>query len=510
MMFKKLGIIGSTFLVLVIFGASVTPAQAAVPKLLAYHGVLKNNSGSYLTGTYSIIFRIYSASTGGSALWTETQSSVSASSGKFSVLLGSVQALNLDFNADYWLSVQVGADAEMSPRVRLTSMGYGIRTDYENNGFTQSQHDALSHENIAAVKENSINIAKTNFKIDSYAISSANNMNDLALDTFNDASGIDAASSGHAWRVSPYYDVIVTPGGIDTNTKLVLHANGTDGSSAFVDSSSGAKTVSVTGNAQVDTAQSKFGGASALFDGSGDYLSTANSADWDFGTGNFTVDFWVKFNTVGYSVLAVHANADTSYFYIHYNTTWSAGWIGGPSLTGGTASTNTWYHVAFVKNGSAYNLYVDGVSVASATNASTIPTYSGPWDIGASTYNNTLSLQGQFNGWIEEYRVTKGVARWTSNFTPPASEYTTSASTATVISQRYTQTSVPTEAMIIADETLGTGSITYSVSRDDGTTWTPCTKETVTSISTQPSNTQVRWKAVITGNAELNAIAVAV
>ena len=64
--------------------------------------------------------------------------------------------------------------------------------------------------------------------------------------------------------------------------------------------------------------------------------------------------------------------------------------------------------------------------------------------------------------------------------------------------------------MLMADETLGTGAITYYVSRDNGTTWTVCTKETVTSISSQPSGTQLKWKAVITGNAELNAIAVAV
>ena len=74
-------------------------ANAAVPKLLAYNGVLKSSSGSFLTGTYSMTFRIYSASTGGSALWTETQSSVSTSSGKFSVQLGSVTTLNLDFNS---------------------------------------------------------------------------------------------------------------------------------------------------------------------------------------------------------------------------------------------------------------------------------------------------------------------------------------------------------------------------------------------------------------------------
>src|SRR3989338_963328 len=104
-------------------------ADAAITKLLTYHGILKDSSNNFLTGTYSIVFRIYNAASGGSALWTETQSSVSASSGRFTVILGSIEALDLAFDADYWLSVQVGADAEMTPRQRLTAAGYAYNAD---------------------------------------------------------------------------------------------------------------------------------------------------------------------------------------------------------------------------------------------------------------------------------------------------------------------------------------------------------------------------------------------
>lgn len=487
------------------------PVHAAVPKLLTYQGVLKDGSGNFLTGTYSMVFRLYSASSGGSALWTETQSSVATSSGKFSVILGSVTALSLDFNADYWLSIQVGSDAEMSPRVRLTASGYSIRSDYENNGFTQSAHDALTHKNIEGVKDNAAAIAKTNFKLDAYSLASANSMGDMILDTFSDSTGINAgASSGYTWRGSANYDVIASSGGLDTYAKLALHGNGTDASTTFTDSSSGAKSVTANGNAQIDTAQSKFGGASILLDGSGDTLTVSDDADWDFGTGDFTIDFWVRFNSLGIGHGIMHRDNGGSN---GWQIVWSSASGGQLCMQAGSAaynfsrawspSTNTWYHIAFVRSGSTSYCFVDGTQLGSTYNSSHDFTYSSSLNIGSGDVGRDL------NGWLEEIRISKGIARWTANFTPPAAEYSSSAGSATVISSAYSEPVAPTEAMVVADETLGTGSITYYVSRDNGTTWTQCAKETVTNISSQPSGTQVKWKAAISGNAELNAIAVA-
>src|SRR3990167_7740340 len=76
------------------------------------------------------------------------------------------------------------------------------------------------------------------------------------------------------------------------DTSLMLHMDGADASTTFTDETG--KTVTANGNAQIDTAQSKFGGAAALFDGAGDYLTVSGSADWDLGTGDFTIDFWFR------------------------------------------------------------------------------------------------------------------------------------------------------------------------------------------------------------------------
>ena len=80
---------------------------------------------------------------------------------------------------------------------------------------------------------------------------------------------------------------------VDEYTKLLLHCDGADGSTTFIDSATG-KTITASGNAQIDTAQYKFGGASGLFDGTNDFLYTPNHADFTFGTGDFTIDFWVR------------------------------------------------------------------------------------------------------------------------------------------------------------------------------------------------------------------------
>ncbi len=83
----------------------------------------------------------------------------------------------------------------------------------------------------------------------------------------------------------------------DPNTKLLLHMDGSNGSTNFVDSAQ-SRSVTANGNAQISTSQYKFGGASGYFDGSGDYLTVPDSSDWTFGTGDFTIDLWVRFSAL--------------------------------------------------------------------------------------------------------------------------------------------------------------------------------------------------------------------
>jgi hypothetical protein len=78
----------------------------------------------------------------------------------------------------------------------------------------------------------------------------------------------------------------------DSYTIALLHMDGSNTSTTFTDESG--KTWGATGNAQISTAQSEFGGSSAIFDGTGDYINTTNSSDFNFASGDFTIDFWFR------------------------------------------------------------------------------------------------------------------------------------------------------------------------------------------------------------------------
>lgn len=234
----------------------------------------------------------------------------------------------------------------------------------------------------------------------------------------------------------------------DEYTKLLLHCDGSNGSTTFVDETG--KTVTRNGNATISTAQSKFGGASAIFDGSGDYLSFGSNADFSPGTGAFTVDFWVYLNArtaygTPFDMRSADSN-DVNSFAV--GISW-ANTAGRPYMYGAGQSNvyfaenilslNTWYHLAFVGNGGE-----DGSrNIKAYVNGTLGGTLTGNYNLNKNTLkigSNFNGSSGYVNGYIDEFRFSKGIQRWTSNFTPPSSAYVWSASTPT--NANYEVTSV--------------------------------------------------------------------
>jgi hypothetical protein len=132
---KRVGALFAAFFVVAFAAIFALPGRssAAINSQINFQGKLTNPDGTNVTdGNYSIVFSIYAASSGGSAIWTETQGTVAVASGIFQVALGSVSALpgSVDFNSNsLFLGIKVGADAEMTPRVRLTAAPYAFNAD---------------------------------------------------------------------------------------------------------------------------------------------------------------------------------------------------------------------------------------------------------------------------------------------------------------------------------------------------------------------------------------------
>ena len=200
---------------------------------------------------------------------------------------------------------------------------------------------------------------------------------------------------------------------------LLLPLEGSDGATSTTDLSPSNHAVNLLGNAEIDTATSSFGASSARFDGSGDYLTVPDSADWSFGSGKFTVEGWIKFN----------APASSGILVAHYSNTgnqrsWTFGLQAGVlrfnystnGISNGSLEATwspvpgVWYHLAADRDADdILQIYVDGTILASQ-------------DVGAASFfnsNQPLTIGRVFSttahyldGWIDDVRITKGVARY--------------------------------------------------------------------------------------------------
>lgn len=242
---------------------------------------------------------------------------------------------------------------------------------------------------------------------------------------------------------------IVTAGIGDS--KLLAHCDGTDASTSFTDSSNSSHTITANGNAQVDTSQKVFGTGSLLLDGSGDYLSVPDHDDWNLGSTPFTVDCWIRFSSTASNQGIVGQQTSGSDFWA-FKWDNSSGQLMFKVASGGSVTVNvaaawspaadTWYHVAAIRgwggNANDWALTVNGVQIgATVTDSDSVGDYTGDLWVGRDADNSG----NYFNGWIDEVRIVKGTAVWTSNFTVPDSAYQTSVTNSwkaeTTISQGW-------------------------------------------------------------------------
>lgn len=208
------------------------------------------------------------------------------------------------------------------------------------------------------------------------------------------------------------------------NVVALLHLDGANGSTTFTDQK--AHTFTGGGGAALSTAQQKFGSASLLLNGTTQYIQSATSADWDMGDGDFTLEGWVR------PAIAVAARMEiferwnvygigmqimgTGFLRAFATNVTSGNVFVGPGTV--TVTHNAWHHVASVRDGTTLRLFLDGVSQGTATFIGAIPSVTKTMSIGYDAFNVR-----HFNGSIDEVRITKGIARYTTNFTPPTAPF---------------------------------------------------------------------------------------
>lgn len=221
--------------------------------------------------------------------------------------------------------------------------------------------------------------------------------------------------------------------GNDAFTKILLHMDGSNGGTTFTDVNAGGSSHTWTPtNATTSTSAAKFGPSSML--GSAGYITTPAHSDFNIGTQDFAVDFWLNNNGVGATGYGLCGQINSGGTAI--STSFTMARFGGAGLIGaniinsgagaqitlvsltGFASTSTWDHIALTKSGTTFRLFING-SQEDVDTLSSVNSSSQPFTIGRSGDAGT-----GFSAMIDEFRLSVGTSRWTSNFSPPAAQYT--------------------------------------------------------------------------------------
>lgn len=297
----------------------------------------------------------------------------------------------------------------------------------------------------------------------------------------------------------------------DSNTKSLLHFNGTDGSTTIVDESG--KSWTVDSNTQLSTTSPKFGTAS-LSIGTGD-IHVVDS-DFAVGTGDFTIDMWVYPTSLaspsGYMIafdLQRMGGGDgtrTSSIGFYIDTSGSLAFYangGFGTFSAGTISANVWTHIVYTRISGVFKYFINGVLDANTTTLS-INVTSGGAVLGRDSNADTH----RFIGRIDEVRFSN-VARWTSSFTPAAAEYmsgvSVSDSTSTAESISAEVTGTPPDLSLSTSSSAGTSESSSAFAYDPyvrtlATSDTVHVSDVINFIQTTPVPQVARVSGTINGN----------
>jgi len=225
--------------------------------------------------------------------------------------------------------------------------------------------------------------------------------------------------NGTAQYSGTTYTIPTAPPTAIANTSFLLNFT-----NAGITDATAKNDLETVGNAQISTTQSKFGGSSMYFDGTGDYLISSESNICNFGLGDFTIEFWLYLNTTSgtqniidprpASTTGAYATLYTSGGTIRFFTQTT------DRITSSSVNTNEWFHVAVCRSGTSTKMFFNGTQTGS-TYTDTNSYVSSRLVIGAG-FANTSSITNAMNGYIDDLRISR-YARYTANFTAPTAAF---------------------------------------------------------------------------------------
>jgi hypothetical protein len=209
-----------------------------------------------------------------------------------------------------------------------------------------------------------------------------------------------------------------------SSVSLLLHGEGSNSSTTITDNSNSPKTITITGGAQISTAQSKFG-SSSIYLPSSSTIATPSSSDFEFGTGDFTVEFWWYVTTLPTSEarLVNFGGPANQFLNLAYgNQSWTFSIVNESVshviTSSQSVSLNQWHHVAYTRSSNTLYLFFNGTLLGST----------GVGGISTPSTSVTFSPGPGGSSYFDEIRITKGVARYTSAFSPPISVFADASS----------------------------------------------------------------------------------
>jgi len=383
---------------LVTFEASVTATGTATANILRIATLQSSASTTADTSAIASLTKVLDASA--------TATAQTSSNAQLTLAVNAAATTTAVTSADAQLSYTVNAAADATAQTSADAFITRIISASATATANSSAEAGIGVTFVAAA-------------VASASVTSANVLRTATIATSVSAAATVTIATLNVAAVDPDF----------ANVSLLLHGNGTDGSTTFTDSSSNVLSVTGVGNAQIDTAVKQFGTGSIQFDGNGDYLEIADNNVLDL-SGDFTIELFFRLNSLT-------NNSEHQTFIVKGDTELANNFTiqildPGTSIvirsnatnimtTNVSISINTFYHFAISRSGSNLRMYLNGNQIGTTVTNSTNFTNTNVVRIGGRNIN---SYGGYLNGFIDEFRITKGVARYTgATLTVPTAQF---------------------------------------------------------------------------------------